>query len=115
MAKEGPAQAALVERIAAAEKPVSSENMVVIMRAGKSLIYEPRMAEQMAVAGTWDEAPLVEMIRAHGFAFMITTDFQMNGTRRTPTVEAAMMEAYPRVEQVGPRLWLRLPSGDDQP
>ena len=115
MAKEAPAQAALVERIAAAQKPVSSENMVLLMRAGKPVIYEPRMAEQMAVAGTWDEAPLVEMIRAHGFAFMITTDFQMNGTRRTPTVEAAMMEAYPRVEQAGPRLWLRLPPGDDQP
>ena len=53
------------------------------------------------------------MIRARGFAFMITTDTK-HGTRRTPAMEAAMMEAYPRIEQAGPRLWLHLPPSDDQ-
>jgi hypothetical protein len=36
----------------------------------------------------------------------------MNGTRRTPAVEAAMTAAYPRVEQAGPSLWLHLPPND---
>ena len=112
MAKEGPAQAALVERIAAAQKPVASENMVLLMRAGKPVIFEPAIAAELASVGRWDEAPLVEMIRARGFALMITT--RKHSTRRTPAMEAAMMEAYPRIEHAGPRLWLHLPPSDDQ-
>lgn len=103
-------QAALVERIAAAPKPVASEEMTLLMRAGKPVIFEPAIVTELAFEGRWNETPLVEMIRARGFAFMITTNNAVGGTsRRTPAVDAAMREAYPRVEQVGPGLWLNLP------
>jgi hypothetical protein len=50
------------------------------------------------------------MIRSGGFAFMITTENTPGGSpRRTPAVDAAMREGYPRVEQFGPGLWLHLP------
>ena len=52
MAKEGPAQAALVERIAAAQKPVASENMVLLMRAGKPVIFEPAIVSRTGLRGT---------------------------------------------------------------
>ena len=54
------------------------------------------------------------MIRRGDFAFMITTDNAVGGTaRRTPAVDAAMRAAYPRVEQVSPKLWFNLPPSDD--
>jgi len=104
-------QAALVARIAAARKPVASEDMTLLMRAGKPVIFEPAIVTELAFKGQWDEVPLVEMIRARGFAFMIATNNAIGGTfRRTPAVDAAMRDAYPRVEQAGPGLWLNLPS-----
>jgi len=104
-------QEALVARIAAARKPVASEDMTLLMRAGKPVIFEPAIVTELASTGQWDEAPLIEMIRARGFAFMITTDNAIGGTsRRTPAVDAAMRDAYPRVEQASPELWLNLPS-----
>ncbi len=104
-------QAALVARIAAARKPVASEDMTLLMRAGKPVIFEPAIVTELSFKGRWDEAPLVEMIRARGFAFMITTNNAIGGTfRRTPAVDAAMRDAYPRVEQASPGLWLNLPS-----
>jgi len=112
--RDGPAvdlarQTALVQQIAAAEKPVASENMTLLMRAGKPVIFEPAIVTELAAVGRWNEAPLVAMIRDGGFAFMITTDNDTGGFRRSPAVYAAMRAAYPRVEQVGPRLWLHLP------
>ncbi len=96
-------QEALVARIAAARKPVASEDMTLLMRAGKPVIFEPAIVTELASTGQWDEAPLIEMIRARGFAFMITTDNAIGGTsRRTPAVDAAMRDAYPRVEQASP-------------
>jgi hypothetical protein len=103
-------QAALVQRIAQAAKPVASENMTLLMRAGKPVVFEPAIVTELASLGRWDEGPLVRMIRSGGFAFMITTDNFPGATfRRSPAVNAAMLCAYPRVEKVGPGLWLHLP------
>ncbi len=99
-----------MRRIAAAEKPVASENMTLLMRAGKPVIFEPAIVTELASLGRWDQEPLVNMIRSGGFAFMITTEDTPGGSfHRTPAVDAAMREAYPRVERFGPELWLHLP------
>lgn len=103
-------QTALVQRIAAAEKPVASEEMTLLMRAGKPILFEPSIVSELAEVGLWDERPLVNMIAARGFAFMITTDNELGGSaRRTKGVDAALRAAYPRIERVGPKLWLHMP------
>jgi hypothetical protein len=105
-------QDAVTQRIAKTDKPVASEDMTLLMRAGKPVIFEPAIATELALLGRWDEGPLVNMIESGGFAFMITTDNVPGETiRRTEAVDAAMHRAYPRVEQVGPALWLHLPPG----
>jgi len=102
-------QAALVRRIAEADKPVASEDMTLLMLAGKPVIFEPAIVSELASVGRWDEGPLVNLIRTGGFAFMITKDDTPGASpHRTSAVDAAMREAYPRVERVGP-LWLHLP------
>ena len=104
------AQIALVRRIAAATRPVASENMTLLMRAGKQVIFEPAIVTDLAASGRWDESPLVRMIQADGFAFMITTDNEIGGGHyRSPAVDAAMRGAYPRVENAGHNIWLHLP------
>ncbi len=98
----------LVQRIRAAQLPVASENMVLLMRAGAGVVYEPAIVTELAYLGRWDETPLVAMVRNHGFAFMLTTDGGAVPTeRRTEAVNAAMMDAYPRITQVRPSLFLR--------
>ena len=106
------AQDALVQRIADADKPVASEDVALLMRAGKPVIFEPAIATELASVGRWDEAPLLAMIARGDFAFMITIGSSPNGpSRRTPAVEAAMQRAYPRLEQADPLHWLHLPAG----
>ena len=102
-------QAGLVRRIAEADKPVASEDMTLLMLAGKPVVFEPAIVTELAAVGRWNEAPLVKMIRSKGFAFMITTnDTPGSSPHRSAAVDAAMRAAYPRVEQVG-GLWLHLP------
>ena len=98
----------LVRRIHAAAQPVASEDMVLLMRAGTGVVFEPAIVTELAHLGRWDETPLVAMIRNHGFAFMITDDGTMLPTdRRTEAVNAAMVAAYPRVTEIRPYLFLR--------
>ncbi len=104
------AREALVRRIAAADAPVASEDMTLLLRAGRPVVFEPAIATELADVGSWDETALVRMIRAGGFAFMITTNNDPDDDRRrTPAVDAAMRAAYPRAERVAPGLWLHLP------
>jgi hypothetical protein len=103
-------QELLVRRIAAADKPVASEDMTLLMRAGKPVMFEPAIVTELSLVGRWDEAPLVKMIRDGGFAFMITSgNDPSDHSRRTPAVDAAMRAAYPRIQQAIPNLWLHLP------
>lgn len=104
--------ALLLGRIRQATLPVASENMVLLMSAGKSVVYEPAIVTELAALGRWDERPLVKMIAGRGFAFMLTSDgTAWPSVRRSAAVNAAMQDAYPTVEQVAPDLWLRLPPG----
>ena len=100
--------AALVQEIATAPKPVASEDMVLLMRAGRGVTYEASIATELASVGRWDEAPLVDLIRRGGFAFMITSR-GLGTLRQTPAVQAAIDAAYPRTEPLRSGLSLRRP------
>ena len=103
-------QDALLQRVKAADKPVASEDMVLLLRAGKTVMYEPAIVTELAAVGRWDERPLVAMIASGGFAFMLTEDDAPGDTpRRSPAVNEAMRAAYPVVELVSPSLWMHRP------
>ncbi len=105
------AQWRVVERIRESTGPISSENMTLVLRAGRAVLYEPAIVKQLATQGAWDEAPLVDMIRARRFAFMLTTDDALGRySLRTATVDATMRTAYPVVTAVAPGLWLNAPA-----
>ena len=110
-AERSAAREALVQKFAAAKKPVASDDMAVLLRAGKQVIFEPAIATALAATGAWDQRPLVQFIRSGGFAYMLTAGNHVGGGPwRSPAVDAAMREAYPQVENVGRNLWLHLPA-----
>ena len=96
----------LVARFAEAGKPILSENMTLLMQAGKSVVAEPAIVTELAERGQWDEAPLLAMIHEHQFAFIATTGY---ANRRTENVDAAIHQSYPRLEAVEDRFLLHLP------
>jgi hypothetical protein len=89
---------ALSREIAAAQKPVISEDMVLLLRSGHDVLWEPAIFAELASIGVWDERPFIKRIRDHEFAFVITS-----GVRGQPRydrgynseVSLAIDEAYP--------------------
>ncbi len=93
-------QGSLVQEIAKQQKPVLSDDMVLLMRAGQEVPIEPSIFRDLALTGKWDESPYVSAIADHRFAFVVQNPSYMV-TLYTPAVEAAIERAYPRVEMRG--------------
>jgi hypothetical protein len=62
----------LVVRIRDARKPVLSDDMVLLMRAGKEVPWEPAIFTELADTGRWDESLIIDLINSQAFAFVIT-------------------------------------------
>lgn len=99
-------QAELVRMIAATEKPVASDDLVLVLRAGRTVLFEPAIATELAITGRWDERPLVDLINRGGVAFAISEIESLDDSRRSPGVLAAMQAAFPRTRQITSRHWL---------
>ncbi len=95
--------AQLSRAIAAADKPVISDDMILLVRNDREVLWEPSIFAELASTGAWDERPFVERIRRGEFAFFITAGER--GDRRfderyNPAVAAAMDSAYPVTQRI---------------
>jgi hypothetical protein len=98
--------AALVARISATDRPVLSEDMVLLLKAGKRVPWEPAIFAELGSTGRWDERLITDRISAHNFAFVVTAP-EIDETHFTRPVRQAIEAAYPRTEdQAGFRLHL---------
>jgi len=90
--------------VRAAPRPIISDDMVILLRSGKDVLWEPAIFGELASTGAWDERPFVALIRARRFSFFITEgdhgDPQFD-SRYTPAVAAALYTAYPRRCRLG--------------
>jgi hypothetical protein len=105
--------AAIVDRIRAAPRPVLSDDMVLLMKAGKPVPWEPAIFAELASTGRWDERLICDRIEAGSFEFIITRGHpgeMMYDSRYTPAVDQAIRTAYPRTEDQGGRT-LHFPPG----
>jgi hypothetical protein len=96
--------AALSERLRASDKPAISDEMVLLIRSGKRVVWEPSIFAELASTGVWNEKPFVDMIRAKDFSMFITfgkNGKTMSSRRYNPAVADAINQAYPRKEKVG--------------
>jgi len=89
---------ALSARMRAAPQPIISDEMVLLLRSGKDVLFEPMIFTELASMGTWDERPFVARIRARQFA-MIVTDQPHDVNRYTPAMWQAIDSAYPVIER----------------
>jgi hypothetical protein len=110
--------AALYRRVAAIPGQLLSDDMVLTLRAGRSVIGEPFILAELAVKGLWDESTLIGLLKTHAFGAVITAYDPGDPTfdaRYLPATQAALLAAYPIVESYGPyrlrRPALELPSG----
>lgn len=89
---------ALGREVHAASRPVISDDMVLLRRSGKEVVWEPAIFAELASKGVWDERPFVARIRAHRFAFFVTVGDRgqrLFDSRYTPAVAEAIYAAYP--------------------
>jgi hypothetical protein len=80
------------------EKPVLSDDMVLLLRAGKQVPIEPSIFAELGSLRQWDQRKLVELISSHTFAFIIS-QYGLYDERYTRTVQAAITENYPHQER----------------
>lgn len=96
----------LVQKIESSPKPVSSDDMVVVLRSGKSVVFEPAIVRALIETGGWDPTALLKMFHDHYFAFAIT----VNGTSKSGAlIDQAIAESYPIAEQATPNLVIHAP------
>lgn len=112
IAQDRAALAPVVERIRASPRPVVSDEMVLILRGGQHVVWEPAIIAELGSAGIYDEAALAARVRRGEFGFFVTRGQRgslLFDQRFNPIVADAMNAAYPRREQVGD-LTLHLPA-----
>lgn len=93
----------LVTLVREARRPVISDDMVILLRAGKEVEWEPAIFAELASKGIWDERPFVRLIREHHFAFFVTVrdrGDRLFDSRYTPAVADAIESAYPAERHV---------------
>ncbi|GAA0320896.1 hypothetical protein GCM10009087_33980 [Sphingomonas oligophenolica] len=105
------ALAPVVERIRASAKPVVTDEMVLVLRGGQRVMWEPAIVAELGSAGIYDERALAERVRRGEFGFFVTRGDRgslLFDQRFNPIIADAMDAAYPRRERAGD-LTLHLP------
>jgi hypothetical protein len=91
---------ALLRILRSSSEPVMSENMTVLYKAGKQVPFEPAIIAALAAMGSWDETPLIDLIRRRAFSVMIIQ--QVDGpVRYSPAGARAIKEYYDPAEKYG--------------
>lgn len=103
----------VVAMIRAESRPVISDDMTLILRAGRPVQWEPSIAAELANTGRYDERAFVQLVRQHRFGFFVTSGDKGDrvfDSRYDPAVADAIHIAYPIQRTVG-GLILHLPRG----
>jgi hypothetical protein len=97
-----PSRIAQLEELGAmvreADRPVISDDMVLLRRSGVPVQWEPAIFAELASTGVWDERDFVERVRAGQFAFFVTAGDRgqrLFDSRYNPAVADAIAAAYP--------------------
>ena len=91
-------QRSLIVAIAHAARPVLSDDMVLLVRAGREVPIEPAIFTQLTRTGRWDQTSFLQLVSNHTFEFVvIKKDWVYTGQ-----MLAAIAQAYPKIEQLGP-------------
>ena len=92
-----------VAAMRAATKPIISDDMVLVKKSGKPVIWETAIFTELAWAGMWDERLMLDRIARGEFAFIRTVGSGKSpyDDRYRPDVKATIDRAYPVVVRQG--------------
>jgi hypothetical protein len=99
-----PAELRLIDEVRASRKPVISDEMVLLIRAGRPVLWEPAIFAELGSKGRYDEKSFVAMVRRKDFAFFITEQVRgrdLFDDRYNKDVADALDDAYPNVVNEG--------------
>jgi hypothetical protein len=86
---------------------VFSDDMTLLVKAGREVPWEPAIATVLAATGAWDERPALEMIRTGRFELIIVR-YLDNSLFFSPAIRAAIHHAYTEAgDPAGPYRILR--------
>ena len=88
---------ALYDMVLSAKKPVLSDDMVLIMRAGKEVQMEPAIFRELADKNLWDQQPLIDKIKNKDFSLIIINK-GMISDRWTPMMLDAIDNTYTKIK-----------------
>jgi hypothetical protein len=83
-----------IELVRHVRGPVYSENMTLLLKAGKDIPAEPAIITVLAMQGAWDQNEFVGRIRNARFGAIVVTTSLENPNRFTPQVKVAIEKAY---------------------
>src|SRR5207249_9412763 len=81
-----------------AARPVLSDDMVLLIRAGREVQIEPAIFRELTANRRWDQTYFLKLLSNHAFAFVII----LNESEYTSEMLGAIAQAYPSIEQLGP-------------
>lgn len=80
------------------DRPIVSDEMVILLRAGREVVWEPAIHAELAAVGRWDPEPFARRVCSGEFGFFVT--FVANGDdvyemRYPQRIRDAIDAAYP--------------------
>ena len=99
----------------AAPAPIISDDMVLLLRAGKPVVMEPSIFAELSATHVLDDRPLLAKIAAGQLAFVLTEHGPGDpyyDSRYTPALTHAILKAYPQTVVLADSDILRFPAGD---
>ena len=91
----------VVEFLKTLPDPVYSEDMVVLMQAGKELPAEPAIITALAMDGKWDESGFIARVERGEFHAIVIRNTLQNDQRFSPPLQRAIVEHYHRTKNIG--------------
>jgi hypothetical protein len=90
----------LMRIMSSVDGPVLSENMSLLMRAGRPLPWEFGSITELTLLGIFDETPLVQRLRDRWFKMLIIETWEPQ--RFTPAIRETAQSNYEKIEDLPP-------------
>ena len=113
-AAQSPDFSRLTEAMRAAPGPIISDDMVLLLRAGKPVLLEPSIFAELSAKRVLDDRPVLAMLERRRFSMLLTEGDPGDETfdsRYSPAMTRIMITAYPQEIRLSNSYVVRLPDG----
>ncbi|HEY6868398.1 MAG TPA: hypothetical protein VI199_01460, partial [Novosphingobium sp.] len=104
----------IAQAMRAAPGPIISDDMVLLLRAGKTVVMEPAIFAELSAHRVLDDRPMLARLRDHRFSMVVTEGWPGDpvvDSRYSPAMARVMTSAYPQQFRLADYYIVRLPAG----